>query len=275
MFKQLFLILDDDINTKKIDMRHTKAWVRALPASLLALSAVVLSPMMAKAAHPLLTEDTGTQGSGNYQLEITYDTSGDRKAGTKARSINSVLTLGLTDDLDAIITLPHERLRTSADGAQTATSGFADLEIAAKWRFYEQGALSFALRPGVGLPTEGLSTGQITPSLFAVSTYTTDAWAFHLHVGYARKLRAVPDERSHIYHASVAAEYRVSDRLRLVSDLSIERNPVRAAHPNVGSMVMGLVVSLMPNLDFDFGYRKGLTEPADDFAWLTGFALRF
>jgi hypothetical protein len=43
----------------------------------------------------------------------------------------------------------------------------------------------------------------------------------------------------------------------------------------VGSVVIGLVVSLTPDLDFDFGYRKGLTEPADDHAWLTGLALRF
>jgi hypothetical protein len=43
----------------------------------------------------------------------------------------------------------------------------------------------------------------------------------------------------------------------------------------VGSVVIGLVASLTPDLDFDFGYRKGLTEPADDHAWLTGLALRF
>lgn len=40
-------------------------------------------------------------------------------------------------------------------------------------------------------------------------------------------------------------------------------------------MVIGLVVSLAPDFDFDFGYRKGLPEPADDHAWLSGFASRF
>lgn len=40
-------------------------------------------------------------------------------------------------------------------------------------------------------------------------------------------------------------------------------------------MVIGLVFSLTPNLDFDLGYRKGLTDPAPDHNWLTGLAFRF
>lgn len=122
---------------------------------------------------------------------------------------------------------------------------------------------------------KGLGAGHVTPSLFAVSTYARDNWAFHLHVGYTYKRLPGPDERHHIYHASVAAEYSVNESLRLVGDASIERNGERSGHPGVGSMVIGLVVSLTPDLDFDFGYRKGLTEPADDHAWLAGLALRF
>lgn len=254
---------------------------RATLAGVLALIFSAQWPVMVHAAHPLLTEDTGTQGAGHYQLELTHDLGTDREAGAKTRSqsINAVLSAGLTDNLDVIVSLPHEHLTEWAGATKTTTSGYADMEIAAKWRFYEAGALSFALRPGLGLPTgeedEGLSTGHVTPSLFAISTYASDPWAFHLHVGYTRNLHPGPDEHSHIYHASVAAEYSVSESLRLVADASIERNGAHSGHPGVGSMVIGLVASLTPDLDFDFGYRKGLTEPADDHAWLTGLALRF
>ncbi|MBU1224486.1 MAG: transporter [Gammaproteobacteria bacterium] len=254
---------------------------RATPAGVLALIFSAQWPMTGHAAHPLLTEDTGTQGAGHYQLELTHDLASDRDAGTKtrSRSANAVLSAGLTDDLDVIVALPHERLTERTGATKTTTSGYADMEIAAKWRFYEKGALSFALRPGLGLPTgdedEGLSSGHVTPTLFAVATYAGDPWAFHLHAGYTRNLHAGPDEHGHIYHASVAAEYSVSESLRLVGDASIERNGARSGHPGVGSVVVGLVVSLTPDLDFDFGYRKGLTEPADDHAWLTGLALRF
>lgn len=238
-------------------------------------------PATGFAAHPLLTEDTGTQGAGSFQLELTHDLSSDRDADTRTRnrSISAVFSAGLTDDLDFILALPHERLTERADATKTTVTGYGDLEIAAKWRFYEAGALSFALRPGLGLPTgnedKGLGAGHVTPSLFAVSTYARDDWAFHLHVGYSHVPNPGPDERHHIYHASVAAEYSVNESLRLVGDASIERNGERTGHPGVGSMVVGLVVSLTPDLDFDFGYRTGLTEPAADHAWLAGLALRF
>lgn len=235
----------------------------------------------AHAGHPLFTEDTATQGAGHYQLELTHDLSTDEHTGTKirARSINTVFSAGLTGDLDLILSFPHERLTEKTGVTKTTISGYADVEIAAKWRFYEQGALSFALRPGLGLPSgnedEGLSAGHVSPSLFAVTSYESGPWLFHLHVGYAPILEPRLDEHSHIYHASVAAEYSVSEWLRVVSDLSVERNSDRVGHPNVGSMVIGLVVSLTPDLDFDLGYRTGLTEPAADHNWLTGLAFRF
>lgn len=254
---------------------------RATLAGALALIFSAQWSAMVHAAHPLLTEDTGTQGAGHYQLELTHDLGSDRDAGTKTRtrSINAVLTAGLTDNLDIIVALPHERLTERTGATRTTASGFADMEIAAKWRFYEAGALSFALRPGLGLPTgdkdEGLSSGHPTPNLFAVMTYTSDPRAFHLHFGHALNFGHGPHEHRHIYHASAAAEHRVSERLRLVSDISIERNTERSGRPGVGSMAIGLVYSLMPDLDLDLGYRKGLTEPAPDHAWLTGLAFRF
>jgi hypothetical protein len=99
--------------------------------------------------------------------------------------------------------------------------------------------------------------------------------AFHLHLGYTHNSHNEPEERTHIYHASVAVEYSVSEQLRLVSDASIKSNAERSGHPRVGSMVLGFVYSVTPDLDLDLGYRKGLTEPAFDYAWLTGLALRF
>lgn len=143
---------------------------RTTLAGVLTLTFSAQWPVTVHAAHPPLTEDTGTQGTGHYQMELTHDLSTDRDAGAKirSRSINGVLSVGLTDDLDVIIALPHERLTERTDATKTTASGYADMEIAAKWRFYEEGALSFALRPGLGLPTgnedEGLSSGHVTPA---------------------------------------------------------------------------------------------------------------
>lgn len=237
--------------------------------------------LTALAAHPLLTEDTGTQGTGRYQLELTHDLSYTKYDSTDTRDqrINAVLSLGLTDNLDVIASLPHERQTDRLAATDSTVQGFADMEIAAKWRFYDEGALSFALRPGLGLPTgnddKGLSAGHVTPSLFAVMTYAGEPWTFHVHLGYTRNIHDGTDERNHIYHASVAAEYVLGESLLLVGDASVESSAGRSGYPNAGSMVLGLVYSVTPNLDIDFGYRKGLTQPAEDSAWLTGLAIRF
>ena len=249
-------------------------------ASVLGLVLSATWPAKGFAGHPLLTEDTGTQGAGNFQLELTYDQGDTKNPDTKTReqSANAVLSIGLTDELDAIFSLPYERI--SERGLPDSTvKGFADVEIAAKWRFYEDGPLSLAVRPGLGLPTgnddKGLSAGHVAPSLFGVMTYATDPWAFHLHLGYGHNVFEGLDQRNHIYHASVAAEYFVSESLRFVGDTSVESNPDLSGDSSVASMLFGLVVSMTPDLDLDLGYRVGLTDPAPDSTWQAGLALRF
>jgi hypothetical protein len=236
-------------------------------------------PMAALGQHPLLTEDTGTQGAGHYQLELTHELSDYTAADsrTRRRSSSAILSMGVTDTIDFIAGLPHERESTQAAGTDATVKGFADAELAAKWRFYEAGALSFALRPGLGLPTGNRDLGaeHVVPSLYGVMTYARDPWALHVHLGYTRNLHDGAGQRDHIHHASVAAEYRVGPALRLVGDASVDGNADREGHPNVGSMVLGLVYSVLPDLDIDFGYRSGLTDAAPDHAWLGGLTFRF
>ena len=40
---------------------------------LLAAAVATALPLAAQAAHPLVTDDTGTQGDGNWQLEVNTD----------------------------------------------------------------------------------------------------------------------------------------------------------------------------------------------------------
>jgi len=259
------------------------AEVKAMPTRFAMLSLAILCqwPMLAYGAHPLLTEDTGTQGAGHYQLELTYDSNypADSVGKQREQTVNAVLSIGILENLDFIVALPYEHVREGGGGSRPTSEGLGDAELAAKWRFYEEGALSLALRPALGLPTgnedAGLSADHVIPSLFAVSTYAIDPWSFHLHLGYARNFHDGSDQRDHLYHASVAAEYSLSDRLRLVGDASIESNPDRSGDANAGSMVLGLIYSPIPDLDIDLGYRKGMTDAAPDHAWLAGLAFRF
>jgi len=231
----------------------------------------------AQAAHPLITEDTGTQGAGRWQLEATSDRSRGKPAGTLEISDERklVLSYGATDALDLIVGLPHARTRS--EGSPTV-QGTGDAEFAAKWRFYDHRGLSFALRPGITWPTgdedRGLGTGKTTSSLFAVITADVAPWAFHLHLGRTDN-RTVADERRPINHYSLAAMRKIGEKLQLVADISQETNPDKGSNVVIRSAVFGAIYSVTKNVDLDLGYRHGLSDSAADEALLLGLAFRF
>jgi len=61
-----------------------------------------LSPMPARAAHPLITEDTGTQGQNNFQLEFTSEHTTLREDGANQRMklTTTALSYGVLDSVD-------------------------------------------------------------------------------------------------------------------------------------------------------------------------------
>src|SRR4051794_5114584 len=69
------------------------------------LSALVCAGCMvvatAHAAHPLLSEDTGTQGAGHTELEL--GTSWIRQDGGRVFELDPQLSYGLREEMDAIL----------------------------------------------------------------------------------------------------------------------------------------------------------------------------
>lgn len=74
----------------------------ALTASLLVVS------VSAQATHPLLTDDTGTQGEGNWQLEVNTDHTRVRDDVNTSwtRTASVALTRGVTGALDLAFSVP-------------------------------------------------------------------------------------------------------------------------------------------------------------------------
>jgi len=110
-------------------------------------------------AHPLLTEDTGTQGKGGWQLEVNGERQRDPQPATeeapvlRATQSGTTLSYGITETIDFKIDLPYVRHQ-----------GILDTGIGFKWRFYEEGPLSFGTLFGVRphLPTGRLKVLAIT-----------------------------------------------------------------------------------------------------------------
>lgn len=253
------------------------------------------------AAHPLTTDDTGTQGKGKFQIEVNTeftfdkekeDADGDGVEDTvkaKGREVATVLTYGATDSLDIFIEVPYKTSKTKINGQVDPTDpsadakGISDMTIGAKWRFYEKDGLSFAIKPGITIPTgdenKGLGNGRASYDVVFITTKEIEPWAFHLNLGYTHnvyKLQKDKDEkRKDIWKASLAAELEVVKNLKIVADTGIERNEENGKSTHPAFILGGLIYSISENFDINVGIKGGLNKPADDVAVLAGIALRF
>ena len=240
-----------------------------------------LSGGAARAAHPLLTEDTGTQGKGNAQLELTFDGFRDRLAGVKVRGSQSaaLLSYGIAAPADLQVGLPYLRLDEDEPGdRRSLTRGINDASLDVKWRFFERGAFSLGVKPGITLPTgdadKFLGAGRVTWGALLIGSYEPGTVAIHSHVGY-RNFRNTLDLKTSLWHVSVAATWQVLEPLKLVMDLSRDSNPVPGYSTPLDYVIVGAIWTPQKNLDLDIGYRYGASSPALDAGLLAGVTLRW
>lgn len=242
------------------------------------------------AAHPLITDDTGTQGKGKFLFELNAQTSYEREnssehtgtniaAKERESELKAALTYGVIDNVDVILTLPYQWKKTEVgDATASDVSGIADISVEVKWRFFEKDGLSFAIKPGITLPAgdkdKDLGTGRATGTLYFITTKDIDPWAFHLNLGYKRNENTL-DEREDIWHASLAGEYKIMKNLKLVANIGAERNTDKSSDTDPAFILGGFVYSIRENMDIDFGVKGGLNKAEADITYLAGMALRF
>ncbi len=234
---------------------------------LILAAAAALSPVLAYAAHPLITEDTGTQGMQRRQLEVFGQESRERGMRQRRQRYDAVLSYGIADNADVQLGLPWVR---------SGPDGVGDVALDLKWRFLQRESLSLALMPGVTLPTgderDGHGTGRSTwGSLFIVS-WIPGAIALHAHAGYRRNENKL-GEREVLRKLAAAATYRVGD-LRLVGELARETNPVPGGR-TVRYSTAGAIWSLSRDFDLDIGWRQGHGGAPIDEALLLGATVRW
>ena len=239
----------------------------------------VLSPMSARAAHPLITEDTGTQGQGNLQLELTGEHTTLRESGANQRMAltTAAFSHGVVDSVDVILTVPHLRLGQSAANGTPGAHGLTDLGLDVKWRFYEREKLSFAFKPGITFPTgddtRNLGTGRQTWSAYVTASYETAPWTWLLHLGHVHHNNTF-SERVDIWHASAAAVRQLGDALKLVLDAGIDTNTRNGTTSDPIFAIAGLIWSVRPDFDMDLGLKTERTDSQRANTLLAGLAWR-
>lgn len=232
----------------------------------------------AQAAHPLITEDTGTQGTGRNQLELTFERAQDHENGVREHSWRCAATYayGWGETVDAIVSVPYDRVHIDA-GAVSRESGIGDVGLDLKWRFYERGIWSAAIKPGLVLPTgdetRGLGAGRLQVGAYLVGSVDRPPWALHLHYGQRRNRNDV-GEHEQIRHVSFAVVRDIGS-MRFVADVGNET----AADPNASRdptfILGGIIFALGKDADLDVGYKQALNHAEIDATWLAGITLRF
>jgi len=248
---------------------------------------VMITAGQSFAAHPLITDDTGTQKTGSAQLEFVIEYGHDSEDGTAANSLVAptipVLSYGITDTADLVLGISSLRRKTMQGGVTTTESGISDASVQLKWRFHEKDGWSFALKPGFTLPSgdenKGLGNGKASYSVFFIITKNIAHWVFHVNIGYLRneyKLRLDEEaNRKDRWHVSLASQVDIISGLTAVANIGMERNPDKMSNSDPAFLLGGVIYSITESLDLDAGVKAGLNKPETDLTYLAGVARRF
>ncbi len=240
------------------------------------------------AAHPLITDDTGTQGSGRFQLELNSEFIDDEEGDSEVTGgeVAAVISYGVADNVDLVVGLPWIWYEVKESGATVADEdGTGDLSLEVKWRFfeYEDRGLSIALKPGVTFPTgddrKGLGNGKVSGGSSLIVSKEGVLGKLHLNLGYTRNEYGIDEDdfllRNDIWHASFAGEINLTADITAVGNIGLETNPERGAEEDPAFFIGGLIYSVTNDFDVDAGVKWGLNDAESDRAFLAGIALRF
>jgi hypothetical protein len=216
----------------------------------------------------MITEDTGTQGAGRWQLEGTSEHEKDRATRRREDVSGFVLSHGFAAQADWQVTLPWHR---------AGEDGIGDLALDLKWRFFERDAFSLGLKPGVTLPTgdrrAARGAGKAAWGALLIASFEPGPLAFHAHAGY-RANRNELGERESLRHVSAAMTYQVGS-VKLVADAARDTHPDPAVGGAERYLVLGAIWSVRRDFDLDAGIKTGHGSADLDDALLFGATLRW
>ena len=239
----------------------------ALGAIVLATGLLGLLPQ-ARAFHPLITDDTGTQGMGGNQLELGLDHVDD--AAGNDRALGVTYTRGFSETLDGYVGAAYQTSRPK---------GWGNVGVGLKWRFLEDEAnkFSLALKPELLLPVSradeaaGLGNAKLSYGLTLIGSLETGFGELHVNLEAARSNfgdDTLPD-RKNFWRASVAPVWAVAEDWKLALDLGLMTNADRAEDATMGFVEVGVVYSPNEQFDFSLGVIRNVMDGSADVSTVT------
>jgi hypothetical protein len=242
-----------------------------------ALVALALHASPLHAAHPLISEDTGTQGAGKFELELGTQTS--HVEGSRVGELDPQLSYGVLDNLDAILRPSFFRLNGAAADAASRRQGFGSTALDVKWRAVERLPWSFGTRAGFDLPTASGGLGPHEPGAHALVMATYDAAPLlaTANLAYTRIPRDVADElqRRDVFRVSTGALLELNEVVRLAGDVALVQAPHTDERRWSAVGLIGAIVRTPWGFDVDAGWQFPVNRPAPSSVWLLGATVRW
>ena len=237
--------------------------------AVIAPGSLALLPAISSAFQPLITDDTGTQGIGGNQLEVTYVRFVEREPNltTTTQTFPVVFTRGWTDTLDVYAGASHVRFRASS-AEPVGGSGAGNAVIGLKWRFHESESdkWSLALKPEIWpavsneAETRGLGTGRTNVSGALILTKDTAFGAVHANLAVSTNWFGLQDNRvihrGILWRFSVAPVFDLTENWKAALDAGFVTNPHKAENASMGFVEFAAIYSPSRDLDFALGLNR-------------------
>jgi hypothetical protein len=223
------------------------------------------------AGHPFGTEDAGTQGKGNVEVEFNLERqNGDD--GTKTTSLGNGITMGITPRIDLAVGYSYDFTK-SDDG--TKSRGMGPVEATLKTTAIEgkDRFPSLGVKAGFSLPTsEGEQTALLAT---AIAEWTFEPLTIFANVGADIGTRLAGNaERTTSIRSSVAGSWEIRKEWYLLSELLWEKQTSPSV-PSTAEWLIGAKREISETLSVDAGVRWALIDDSPHVTYLLGFTLGF
>jgi len=237
------------------------------PTFLALLLGVSLLPSVASAYFPFFTDDTGTQGRGGHQVELSYGWSFD-----KGDEIDEdIRVIGSTSGIPQNVPLTYNYgMGKSVDiffgvARQILPSGgWQNNQLGLKWVFYgdQKQGWSAAVKPLLIIPVttamqgNGLGTAKWNSAIALIASLVENRYEIHINAGYQSNL-LVPttdndSQRDTLFNISVVPVVLINDAWRIGLDIGLQTNPRFDSNYQFNTG-LGLVYSPVRDVQLGFG----------------------
>ena len=249
-------------------MKPTRAAIAAA-----ALFCVVLIGAQGEtlAGHPLGTEDAGTQGRGNVEVEFNLERQHGND-GTKILSLGNFFTMGIAPKIDLAVGYAYDFTKAE-DG--TKSRAMAPVVATLKTAIIEgkDRLPTFGVKAGFSLPTaEGEQTALLAT---AIAQWSFEPITVFANVGadVGTHLAGNADQTSSI-RASVAGTCDLGKEWSLLSELLWEKQTSTSA-PSTSEWLIGAKKDIGKTVNVNGGVRWGLNGDSPHVTYLLGLTIGF